>query len=184
MGMAYELKNSSTHGFHGHLCLFFSVEAEDNKDFVKQDDMRANFNQSTDCVESFSRMGRLVIYGIDTVLHRTKYFDGGGVKDFVVLNRWQCCHLANELSKMKVWFLQEHQNLQTILPRFATFAMGSTKGWFTGAGVLQEWVQLVESSSLASRQWGGFSWDCPRFEVVHTHSKCDPYVRHEHKPGD
>jgi hypothetical protein len=85
---------------------------------------------------------------------------------------------------MKVWFLQEHQNLQTILPRFATFAMGSTKGWFTGAGVLQEWVQLVESSSLASRQWGGFSWDCPRFEVVHTHSKCDPYVRHEHKPGD
>jgi hypothetical protein len=62
--------------------------------------------------------------------------------------------------------------------------MGSTKGQFTGAGVLHEWVQLVESSSLASRQWGGFSWDCPRFEVVHTHSKCDPYVRHEHKPGD
>jgi hypothetical protein len=97
--MAYELENSSTHGFHGHLCLFFSVEAEDNKDFVKQDDMRANFNQSTDCVESFSRMGRLVIDGIDTVLHWTKYFDnkGGGVKNFVVLNRWQCCHLGNEL---------------------------------------------------------------------------------------
>jgi len=120
MGMVYELKNSSTHGFHGHLCLFFSVEAEDNKDFVKQDDMRTNFNQSTDCVESFSRMGRLVIDGIDTVLHQTKYFDnkGGGVKNFVVLNRWQCCHLANELSKMKVWLLREHQNLQTILPCF------------------------------------------------------------------
>jgi hypothetical protein len=84
-------------------------------------------------------MGRLVIDGIDTVLHQTKYFDnkGGGVKNFVVLNRWQCCHLVNELSK-KVWLLREHQNLQTILPCFATFAMGSTKGQFTGAGVLQE----------------------------------------------
>jgi hypothetical protein len=112
MEMAYELKNSSTHGFHGHLCLFCSVGAEDDKDFVKQDDMRANFKQSTDCVESFSRMGRLVIDGIDTVLHQTKYFDnkGGGMKNFVLLNRWQCCHLVNELSKMKVWLLQEHQN--------------------------------------------------------------------------
>ncbi len=98
------------------MCFFFSVEAEDNKDILKQDDKRANFNQSTDCAESSFRMGHLVIDGIDTVLHQTKYFDnkGGDVKNFVVLNRWQCCHLANKLSKMKVWLLQEHQNLQTI----------------------------------------------------------------------
>ncbi len=139
MEMVYELKNSITHGFHGHLCLFFAVEAEDDRDFVKQDDMRANFNQSTDCVESFSRMGHLVTDGIDTVLHQIKYFDnkGGGMKNFVLLNRWQCCHLVNELSKMKVWLLQEHQN-QTILPRFATSATGSTKGQCTSAGALQE----------------------------------------------
>jgi hypothetical protein len=98
------------------VCFFFSVEAEDNKDIVRQDDKRANFNQSTDCAESSLRMGHLVIDGIDTVLHQTKYFEneGGDVKNFVVLNRWQCCHLANKLSKMKVWLLQEHQNLQTI----------------------------------------------------------------------
>jgi tRNA A-37 threonylcarbamoyl transferase component Bud32 len=68
-------------------------------------------------------MGHLVIDGIDTVLDRTKYFDneGGDVQKFVVLNRWQCCHLANKLSKMKVWILQKHQNLQTI-PR-ATLAL-------------------------------------------------------------
>ncbi len=98
------------------MCFFFSVEAEDNKDIVKQDDKRAHFNQSTDCAESSLRMAHLVIDGIDTVLHQTKYFDkeGGDVKNFVVLNRWQCCHLAKKLSKMKVWLLQEHQNLQTI----------------------------------------------------------------------
>jgi hypothetical protein len=98
------------------VCFFFSVEAEDNKDTVKQDDKRANFNQSTDCAESSLRMGHLVIDGIDTVLHQTNYFEkeGGDVKNFVVLNRWQCCHLANKLSKMKVRLLQEHQNLQTI----------------------------------------------------------------------
>ncbi len=107
MEMVCELKNSSTHGFHGHVCLFFSVETADNKDFVKQDDKTVNTNKSTDCVESSLRMGHLVIDGIDTVLHPTKYFDnkGGGVKNFVVLNRWQCCHLANEPSKMKVWLL-------------------------------------------------------------------------------
>jgi hypothetical protein len=116
MEMEAEVKTSCTHGFDGHVCLFFSVKAEDNKDIVKQDDKRANFNQSTDCAESSLRMGHLVIDGIDTVLHRTKYFDnkGGDVKKFVVLNRRQCCHLANKLSKMKVWLLQEHQNLQTI----------------------------------------------------------------------
>ncbi len=98
------------------MCFFFSVEAEDNKDIVKQDDKTANFSQSIDCAESSLRMGHLVINGIDTVLHQTKYFDnkGGDVKNFVVLNRWQCCHLANKLSKFKVWLLQEHQNLQTI----------------------------------------------------------------------
>ncbi len=97
------------------MCLFFSVEAEDNKDIVKQDDKRANFNQSTNYAQSSLKMGHLVIDGIDTVLHRTKYFDnkGGDVKNFVVLNRWQCCHLVNKLSKIKVWLLQEHQNLQT-----------------------------------------------------------------------
>jgi hypothetical protein len=116
MEMEAEVKTSCTHGFDGHVCLFFSVKAEDNKDIVKQDDKRAHFDQSTDCAESSLRMGHLVIDGIDTVLHRTKYFDneGGDVKNFVVLNRWQCCHLANKLSKMKVWLLQEHQNLQTI----------------------------------------------------------------------
>jgi len=116
MEMEAEVKTSCTHGFDGHVCLFFSVQAEDNKDIVKQDDKRANFNQSTDCVESSLRMGHLIIDGIDTVLHWTKYFDneGGDVKKFVVLNRWQCCHLANKLSKMKDWLLQEHQNLQTI----------------------------------------------------------------------
>ncbi len=61
-----EEKNSCTRGFDGHVCLFFSVKAEDNKDFVKQDD-----NQSTDCAESSLTMGRLVIDGIDTVLHQT-----------------------------------------------------------------------------------------------------------------
>ncbi len=98
------------------MCFFFSVEAKDNKDIVKQDDKRANFNQTTDCAESSLRMGHLVIDGIDTVLPRTKYFanEGGGVKNFVVLNRWQCCRLVSKLSKMKVWLLQEHQNLQTI----------------------------------------------------------------------
>jgi hypothetical protein len=53
------------------MCLFFSVKAEDNKDFVKQDDKTAFFNQSTDCGESSLRMGRLVMDGIDTVLHQT-----------------------------------------------------------------------------------------------------------------
>ncbi len=57
------------------MCFFFSVEAEDNKDIVKQDDKRANFNQSTDCAESSLTMGHLVIDGIDTVLHQTKYFE-------------------------------------------------------------------------------------------------------------
>ncbi len=52
MEMACELKNFSTHGFHGHVCLFSSMEAEDSKDFVKQDDMKSNFNQSIDHVES------------------------------------------------------------------------------------------------------------------------------------
>ncbi len=85
----------------------------DNKDFIKQDDKTANTNKSTHCAESSLRMGHLVIDGIDTVLHQTQYFDneGGDVKNFVVLNRWQCCHLANKLSKMKDWLLHEHQNL-------------------------------------------------------------------------
>ncbi len=71
MEMEGEEKNSCTRGLDGHVCLFFSVKAEDNKDFVKQDDKTGNFNQSTDCVESSLRMGRLVIDGIDTVLHQT-----------------------------------------------------------------------------------------------------------------
>jgi hypothetical protein len=56
MEMVCELKNFSTHGFHGHVCLVSSMEVEDDNDFVKQDDMKANFNQSTYCVESFLRM--------------------------------------------------------------------------------------------------------------------------------
>ncbi len=51
MEMEAEVKTSCTHGFDGHVFLFFSVEAKDNKDIVKQDDKRANFNQSTDCAE-------------------------------------------------------------------------------------------------------------------------------------
>jgi len=74
MEMEAEVKTSCTCGFDGHVCLFFSVKAEDNKDIVKQHDKRANFNQSTDFGESSLRMGHLVIDGIDTVLHRTKYF--------------------------------------------------------------------------------------------------------------
>ncbi len=72
MEMEGEEKNSYTRGFDGHVCLFFSVKAEDNKDFVKQDDKTANFNQSTDFAESSLRMGSLVMDGIDTVLHQTK----------------------------------------------------------------------------------------------------------------
>jgi hypothetical protein len=74
MEMEGEGKNSCTCGFDGHVCLFFSVKAEDNKDFVKQDDKRANFNQSTDCAESSLCMGRLDMDGIDTVLHQTTQF--------------------------------------------------------------------------------------------------------------
>jgi hypothetical protein len=55
MEMACELKNFSTHGFHGHVCLFSSMEVEDDKDFVKQDDMKTKFNQNTYCVESSLR---------------------------------------------------------------------------------------------------------------------------------
>jgi len=51
MEMEGEEKNSCTRGFDGHVCLFFSVKAEDNKGFVKQDDKIANFNQSKDCAE-------------------------------------------------------------------------------------------------------------------------------------
>ncbi len=64
-------KNFCTRGFDGHVCLLFSVQAEDNKDFVIQDDKTANFNQSTDCAESSLRIGHLVMDGIDTVLHQT-----------------------------------------------------------------------------------------------------------------
>jgi hypothetical protein len=154
------------------VCLFFSVKTKDNKDVVKQDDQRANFNKSTDCVESSLRMGLLVINGIDTVLHRTKYFDneGGGVKNFVVLNRWRCCHLANKLSKMKVWLLQEHQNLQTVPG--ATLALQHLLQVVQRANVLVQESYRSEFSWL--RQLGGFCWDFPGFEVVHSHTKCDP----------
>jgi len=154
MEMEAEVKTSCTHGFDGHVFLFFSVQANDNKGIVKQDDKRANFNQSTDCVESSLRMGLLVINGIDTMLHRTKYFDneGGGVKNFVVLNRWQWWHLANKLSKMKVWLLQEHQNLQTI-PR-ATLA-------------LQHLLQVVQRANVLVQESyrSEFSW--LRVAVLH-----------------
>jgi hypothetical protein len=147
MEMVCELKNSSTHGFHGHVCLFFSVETVDNKDLVKQDDKTANTNKSTDCAESSLRMGHLVIDGIDTVLHRTKYFDNKGcaVTNFVVLNRWQCHHLTKELSKMKDWLLHEHQNLQTIL--------GATLALQHLPRVVQSTNVLVQESYRSEFSW-------------------------------
>jgi hypothetical protein len=88
------------------------VEAEYNKDLDKQEDQSTDFKQITNCTESFHWMVHLVVEGIDTVLHQTRYHD---TKDgALVINWWQCCHLAHELLKMKFWLLHELQNLQII----------------------------------------------------------------------
>ncbi|KAH8960696.1 hypothetical protein BDL97_05G009900 [Sphagnum fallax] len=88
------------------------VEAEDNKDLVKQEDQSTDFKQISNCTESFHRMVHLVVEGIHTVLHQTRYRDNedGDIR----INWWQCRHLAHELLKMKFWLLHELQNLQTV----------------------------------------------------------------------
>lgn len=92
--------------------LILVVEAEDNKDLVKQEDQSTDFKQISNCTESFHRMVHLVVEGIHTVLHQTRYRDNedGDIR----INWWQCRHLAHELLKMKFWLLHELQNLQTI----------------------------------------------------------------------